>query len=1534
MGRRRLVVFVSALIMLLLGGGIVGGLMAATQSDGGRDFIRRQLSRQLARGIRGTLHVGKLSGSFITDLTIDSVLLKGPDDSVFIATGPIRLTYDPRDILDGRIIIRSAELQHPFAVIRRGNDDQWNFRKVFPVEAEGPPDAPPARRAFGAFVVLHNVRVKGGQFQLTLPWEPDDTLRGVRRDSAIAVNLAVKAHEIRRVTVKGKRGFQRTWRWTDWNIALTRARFRQPDTTGRQFDIARMDVTEHVPPFQFRNLNGSARWLGDTIQLEFKHFELPNSVARAKGTAKWGNDQPIRYDIKIHSDSTGLADIAWITSGLPKTGHGSMDLHIKNERDLRVIDYAITNMDMHTGPSRLKGAMTYGVGAPVLIVKDVSLDLLPVDFALLESFNGGKFPLPWRGAITGNVRARGGPVNHFLVDDARLVFSDRNVPGAITRGSGAGEVDILAPSRAAFHGFKINIEQFDLRTAQFLNSDFPRLNGLVSGNGVVDSIWTDLRFRDAEIVHRDGDDAAPSKFKGGGRLTLGEKNISFDVSAAALPLSMSSVAQSYPSLPLRGLFNGSVRVKGTADDLALIADLTGDAGRLQMDALLDLLPPGYRAVARGALSQFDFRRATAKPNLPQSSFNGRFAVDLAGGSLADLFGTAELFADRSLVDSVRIYSGHTTLGFADGTMRVDSLRVESTAGLLTANGAVAIAAGPSDTLRFAVVIDSLGGLRRYLVSVRPARFADSTTAKATAKAAPSTMVFADSLDGNLRASGTLAGAAAHLSLRATIDGSGLRVGETSARALTSSLQLDALPDSATGVVSFRLDTLHAAGISFSRVDGRTDLLGGYRAIATANAETPQGATARANADIRRHHDTTDILLDSLAVRTSGNAWSLTRAASLRITPDAFDVDSLSLAGARGGRLTVFGRVPVDSAIALGIVADAFPLADFGELAQSSPIRGTIAARIDVRGTRATPDFSFSTSLADARFAGLRLESVKANGRYADRRLTTTLDYSRDGLPALHASAALPLDLGNGAQGSRLLEEPLTARIRTDSGGLRLLESFSSSVTNASGSMAMNLDVSGTWKHPRFAGALRIADGALSLVPLGEVKLSGVEADIAFLGDSIAVRRVAARSSAQRPSNAVLTGYIGIRDFEIPRFDLQFNAQGFNAVNRARVADLDITGDLRVTGALDAATLSGALTVDRGTIFVPELYQKRVISLDDPELYRVVDTTAFLDRRLLPGAPTVFMDNLVVRSVPIRMGGDVWLRSEEANINLGGSVNVTRGRVQRGANAGALQLALDGSLQTVRGTYRLNLGPVQRAFDVEQGEMRFYGDPDLNATLNINALHTVRQFSQQAARPDVRVRVHIGGTLLAPTAELSSPDSLRVTNADLISYLVTGSPSYEIGGRNGDYTSAAARVLLSSSFSVLGAKATGVLCDDAQFSSAGLDVYAGRIRDVGTNILSGTRFNCAKQVSEKAFVRLDYGLCQVGQLLGGGSSSDPLTFADALGFKFDYRLSKSVTASLGMDPATSALLCTRDSNARGFAPTPRQFGIDLFRLWRF
>ena len=217
--------------------------------------------------------------------------------------------------------------------------------------------------------------------------------------------------------------------------------------------------------------------------------------------------------------------------------------------------------------------------------------------------------------------------------------------------------------------------------------------------------------------------------------------------------------------------------------------------------------------------------------------------------------------------------------------------------------------------------------------------------------------------------------------------------------------------------------------------------------------------------------------------------------------------------------------------------------------------------------------------------------------------------------------------------------------------------------------------------------------------------------------------------------------------------------------------------------------------------------------------------------------------------------------------------------------------------------------------------------------SIWAQHTVRQYSKQGAQPDVRVRVNIGGTLNEPTAALTTPDSLRVRQADLISYLVTGGPSFEIGGRNGNYTSTATRILISSLGGVLGSKAGG-LCDDARVSTALADNTSLTLKGGTAAALEGARFNCGKQVGRSAFVRLDAGLCQVGQFVQGNSSLNAAAFANSIGVKLDYLLRQGYTVSAGVEPPTSAVLCNSTLNARGFVPTPQQFGFDLFRAWRF
>ena len=70
----------------------------------------------------------------------------------------------------------------------------------------------------------------------------------------------------------------------------------------------------------------------------------------------------------------------WVYPALPRTGGGKTLLTIRNERDLRLVDFRLDSMDLRTTNSHLTGTMTFGSGAPVLIVRDVNVVADPVDF--------------------------------------------------------------------------------------------------------------------------------------------------------------------------------------------------------------------------------------------------------------------------------------------------------------------------------------------------------------------------------------------------------------------------------------------------------------------------------------------------------------------------------------------------------------------------------------------------------------------------------------------------------------------------------------------------------------------------------------------------------------------------------------------------------------------------------------------------------------------------------------------------------------------------------------------------------------------------------------------------------------------------------------------------------------------------------------------------------------------------------------------------------------------------------------------------
>src|SRR6185503_15830825 len=106
-----------------------------------------------------------------------------------------------------------------------------------------------------------------------------------------------------------------------------------------------------------------------------------------------------------------------------------------------------------------------------------------------------------------------------------------------------------------------------------------------------------------------------------------------------------------------------------------------------------------------------------------------------------------------------------------------------------------------------------------------------------------------------------------------------------------------------------------------------------------------------------------------------------------------------------------------------------------------------------------------------------------------------------------------------------------------------------------------------------------------------------------------------------------------------------------------------------------------ITVDRGVIRLPELGNAGVVGIDDTAFVRLVDSLAPARGSRPPGMSGA--ERLEIGQIQVIMGPNVWLRSTEASIQIGGRIGLERAAV---ASDSAPSMALRGSLITQRGNY--------------------------------------------------------------------------------------------------------------------------------------------------------------------------------------------------------------------------------------------------------
>ena len=107
--RRIFLAFLAIMISVLLI--VVAGVATLTQSEWGTTKLVRYAVGRVNNSIQGTLFIGRISGSIFTGMTIDTLEIRDKNDSVFVAAANVSMEYDPRDLLDRRILMRNVTIR-------------------------------------------------------------------------------------------------------------------------------------------------------------------------------------------------------------------------------------------------------------------------------------------------------------------------------------------------------------------------------------------------------------------------------------------------------------------------------------------------------------------------------------------------------------------------------------------------------------------------------------------------------------------------------------------------------------------------------------------------------------------------------------------------------------------------------------------------------------------------------------------------------------------------------------------------------------------------------------------------------------------------------------------------------------------------------------------------------------------------------------------------------------------------------------------------------------------------------------------------------------------------------------------------------------------------------------------------------------------------------------------------------------------------------------------------------------------------------
>ncbi|PYO93419.1 MAG: hypothetical protein DMD62_09760 [Gemmatimonadetes bacterium] len=1440
----------------------LGAMNALVGTRAGRTLLARVASSVVRSGVAGSIEVGEVRGSLLTGVVLTDVRLLDPDSTLVAWLPRAELGYNPLDFAAGRVVFMEVRLERPIFNIVQHASGRTNFDELLRLGKKDTVKVEPLGPAGPrSLILLRNVQIVDGSL----------TLRLQKHGEVTSANEEIE--------FSGEDGRYRVRRFEHLNARLAALRIQAPREKGIRIDILRLSTESSDPKLSINDAVGRVTIDGRTLDVDLSRVRFPATQFSARGTVQWPQDT-LLWNLAMRADSATLTDIRFLDPRFPADAvlHGGVSVVSHGGR---VLEIQLRPMDLSFGQGRLTGHVT-AFSAPDsglvalrqgdLMARDLSLDLARV---YIDS-------LPFYGRLTGRTIVDG-PMSALKIQ-TEWSFRDSLVPGwPESQVFGKGEVNV-AGHDLGFQPFEVATGRIDIGTVRRLVPGFD-LQGELDATGTLTGTLKNAMFS-GTLRHHDGDRPV-SLVNGAIGLDFRGDILSVFADVRADSLSLDGLTGRFAGFPLHGTLAGTIRMSGDLTGVETHADLgmLGGGGAIRGDGTLLLgargVHPGYGARRFTLRTQdLNLQRWLVRKGAPPSRLSFVATGTVTADSVTKPAGALTATLAPSFFAGTIIDTGAASVRFADGRMLLDSLRIQQPGLITNGSGALGWARPAQGTLAFDFDADSLSVL-------------DSLV---TWLAGPSiTPTPEDKLKGSAQVQLRLEGALDSLTFGGSarvldLQWRGWRVPKGEGTGAfrpgpVPSFEFDTRIDSlGYGRLGFGAAAAHVRGTRdsltwFAR--SRVGDLGAF--LAGGRYERPAGGPIQHAA------------VDSLAVLIPSGVWFLQRPTALTFSDSILHVDSASLKNANGGgQLGIVGDLPARGPINAHVTLDSFPLTGVYALMQSDTlgVAGAVTATMSAMGTRANPTYSGSFAFSNAAFGSFRAPFMDGIIDYRNRRLNGEVHLWRAGQQVLNVTAHLPLDLALAPVAQRQLGDTLSVQARADSVDMGVLAAVTTTVRQVGGVFSADLGIGGTWEAPLLRGGLQIGNAAAT-IPALNVRYTNMNGSFSLRGDTIRVDSLTATSERGK---AELTGYVRLERLSKPILALNINTSDFKALDLRGYLAVTASGRVALTGPVFGATLTGHGTVTSGVLHFADLLNKRVVNLDEPWVQDLIDTSLIRTQRLGPEFQSVFFDSLQIRNLQMTMGEDVWLRSNEANIQLTGTVTVNKTRNQ---------YLLNGTLQAPRGTYRLIIGPVTREFVVRQGTVQYFGTPDLDAALNIEGSHIVHPLPGGGeTRSEINILAHIRGTLRLPRLTLEAEQG-DYSQAELISYLIRGKPTFELSGSERAYVTGVVASLVAGELERTVVSDLGVP----------LDYFEIRPGDPA-NSLIGTQVAAGWAIGAKTFLVLNAGFCPRKQT----------RITNALGASLQYRLSPEWRTEASFEPVHNCAIT--DPNIVT-TPQTRQAGFDVF-----